>query len=388
MLGSWREPRELGSRLTATLSWCVAALLALVAGRRFWLIAGAFRRDVPSSPQTLPHVLPEILILAAMRNECERAHQLLTALDQVNYPADRLRIVLGDDASEDHTLDMLTAWAAGRTHVMVLSGDTPLGKAERLNRLLESSGSGAPFIAVYDAKHGPASDSLWRLVGGMENESTGCLCGYLEPKNARASLVSRYAALESWVTQLVHHEGKENQGLSSPSLGGNCMYRRTALEQVGGFPAGALSEDTELSLAMQALGWRTRFLRRARATNLVVDSLGDFWRQRLRWSAGLAAAQRKARGPFRWAMILGYGDRLLLLVAVGLAVLDWLPWWVLLLYLAAPLAMVAAAILRAGALRDGPKMVVAILLLFPVDIAVTAVSVFSGWGTRRSVFWR
>ena len=333
-------------------------------------------------------MLPEILILAAMRNECQRASQLLTALEHLNYPLDRLRIVLGDDASDDDTLSLLTSWAAGRTHVIVVAGESPLGKAERLNTLLAASGSSAPFIAVYDAKHGPASDSLWRLAIGMANDNTGCVSGYLEPANARASLVSRYAALESWVTQLVHHESNERQGKSSPSLGGNCLYRREALQQVGGFPAGAFSEDIEVSLAMQALGWRTRFRREARATNLVVNSLGAFWRQRLRWNFGLAVAMRKAKGPFSWTRILGYGDRLLLLAAAGLAIVGWLPWWVPQLYLAAPAAMAAVAIRRAGALSDAPMVMLATLLLFPVDVAVTASAALSSWGNRRSVSWR
>ncbi len=368
-------------------AWSVAVLLGLIAVQRLWLLSAILRHAKTALPQD-PVALPEVLIVAAMRNEHQRVQHLLGALETLDYPKDRLSIVLGDDASQDGTLAILTAWATGRAGVKVLAGESPAGKAQMLNRLIAASGSSASLVAVYDAKHGPAADSLRLLAGMMEDATTGCVSGYLEPANARTSLVSRYAALESWVTQLVRHAGHERQGVSSPSLGGNCLYRRKALEAVGGFPDGALSEDTEVSLAMQALGWRTRFHQPARATNLVVDSLGAFWRQRLRWSSGLATAKAKSRQTIGWTKVIGYTDRLLVLAAALLAFLGWLPWWVLLVYGAAPLSMAAAAVFRAGAFRDGFQVLLATLLLFPVDIAVSLVSALPGLRPRGSRSWR
>ena len=362
-------------------AWIVALLLAAVAVRRFWWIAAGWRRPpVIEAGQSAPHTL----ILAPMRNEQERGSVLLESLSRLDYPKQRHFIVLGDDASSDGTAAMLHAWASSRPNVLVVRAEQQVGKAELMTRMMNASGKDAPFVAVYDAKHGPTPDSLRQLIAAMQDEATGCASGYLEPQNAHVSLVSQYSALESWVTQLVHHGGKESQGQSAPSLGGNCVYRRAALEQIGGFPAGALSEDTEVSLAMQAHGWRTRFVAQARATNLVVETVGGFWLQRLRWSRGLAAARHRAKSMEAWAVTLGYADRLLFLAAAAMAVAGYLPVWMLLLYATAPLAMILSAVHKAHAWRDSPRVLLAIVLLAPVDIAV---SLWATIGVRR-VNWR
>jgi cellulose synthase/poly-beta-1,6-N-acetylglucosamine synthase-like glycosyltransferase len=372
----------LGSAKTAmnVFALFIASLLAALGLRRLYLAAGAFG----TSRETPPTASPALLLLAPMRNESARAHFLLRSLEQLHFPPDKLHICLGDDASADGTPAMLEAWAKYKANVQIYTAPAPLGKAELLNQMIQASPATADLIAVYDAKHSPQPDALRLLAGAMQNAQVGCAAGYLRPANAQSSLVSRYAALESWVTQLIHHAANEHRGISSPSIGGNCIYRRQALLAVGGFPPGAFSEDTEVSLAMQALGWRTRFVPQAVAFNQVVESVAGFWKQRLRWSEGIRHARRRASGLRQKHQALGYLDRLLLLAAAALLLAGYLPWWVLLAYALTPLLMVAAAIHKAGAWPDSPAIFLSMLLCAPLDIAVSAWSMIP----RRRIGWR
>lgn len=370
--------------MISAIAWVVAFMLGLLAARRLYSLLGALRSACPSELPKLPSPAPPILLLAPMRNEAQRVAILLDALQHLDYPAERLLVVLGDDASTDATAEIQAAWAEGRPNVRLVRSTQQQGKAALLNEMLARSESDADLVAVYDAKHGPSPDALTLLAMAMQDTSSACVSGYLQPSNARASLVSRYAALESWVTQLVHHEGKERQGANAPSIGGNCLYRRSVLAQIGGFPAGAFSEDTQVSLAMQALGFRTRFLSRARASTLMVETLPDFWRQRLRWNAGLRQAQGRAKSAEGLATALGYVDRLLLLASVALALAGHLPLWVPLGYLATPVVMVLLAIFKAKAAEDLPAISLAFVLMGPVDLAVSAWSVLGIEGIR----WR
>ena len=61
--------------------------------------------------------------------------------------------------------------------------------------------------------------------------------------------MSQYAALEAWVHQLVVLAGKERWGWNPPTMGGNCVYRVAAVEELGGFPVNTSTEDIEVSLA-------------------------------------------------------------------------------------------------------------------------------------------
>lgn len=365
------------------LSWVVAAVLGLFAFRRVFMLSSLFTlRPGQEEPSIWPEDL-DVVILAPMRNETARAHAVLRALDRIESPPGKVQIVLGDDASTDGTAAMLTAWAKGRDNFHTYLSPAPLGKAALLNRMLAAA-PGKPFalVAVYDAKHCPEPGSLRLLVAAMQDPRTGCVSGYLQPRNAGASLVARYAALESWVTQLIDHEGRERGGISSPAMGGNCVYRRAAVDEAGGFAEGAFSEDIEMSLAMQGAGWRTRFLSGARATNTVAQTLSEFWRQRLRWNKGLYSASCRARQTSGWVTVAGYGDRLALLASFCLALGGWLPLYVPAVYAALPALVIGAAVAKAKALREAPAIALSVVLLFPVDLAV------SFWAAVQAVLGR
>jgi 1,2-diacylglycerol 3-beta-glucosyltransferase len=352
----------------AVLAWLSVAVLGVFAVRRLVALLGAFGA-IPERAGAAE--VPAVVVLAPMRNEETRGGALLEALSRLEYPAERLEVLLGDDASTDGTAAMLAAWARGRGNAHVLTSPAQVGKAALLNRMLAlAAGAGAPLVAVYDAKHSPAPDSLRKLVAAMADPRLGCARGYLQPRNARASVVARYAALEYWVTQLVDHAGRERRGRSSPPAGGNSVYRRAALEEVGGFREGAYSEDTEQFLALTGAGWQCRFVPSARATTAVAEDLGAFWNQRLRWNRGLYAAAGRHRGARRLST-LGYLDRVVLLAAVGFAVGGWLPFWAPAAYLALPVLMVGVALVKAGAMREAPAFLCAAVLMFPVDLAVT-----------------
>jgi biofilm PGA synthesis N-glycosyltransferase PgaC len=106
-------------------------------------------------------------------------------------------------------------------------------------------------------------------------------------------------------------------------LGSNCVYRRAALVQAGGFKAGALLEDTDLTLRLARAGWQTRFEPQAVSYHAVPTTLTGYWRQHSRWARGFNEAareqgftvllDRRLAWPVRLELLLfalGYLDRL------------------------------------------------------------------------------
>jgi len=359
------------------------ALLAALALRRLVLLCAALlppRRRQPADP------VP-VAVLAAARNEDSRLPILLKALSELDYPRSLLTILLADDASTDSTPDLLDAFAAGRPHVRIVRLASQRGKAGALNELL-SIACGIPFVAIYDAKHAPEPGSLRSLAGALADTSVGAAWGYLDPSNAGASLVSRYSAMETWVTQLLNHAGKDRLAGEAPTLGGNCMYRRRALDESGGFPDGAYSEDTEVSLAMISRGWKTRFVPEARAANLLPVSFSEWWRQRVRWTVGLQRAKpRASSSPESWATALGYFDRIVLLCAIALVLARKLEVAWLLIWAVPVLLTIPAALFKAGRLMQVLQFAFAAMVMFPFDVAVTLWSTLRG-ALRRAVAWR
>jgi cellulose synthase/poly-beta-1,6-N-acetylglucosamine synthase-like glycosyltransferase len=324
----------------------VIVLLVTFTLRRFVMIAAA---ALPSRPWT-PGFEPSVAVIVAAKNEAECLPQLLTALDEIEYSPGKICFVVLNDGSRDATGKILESWAASRPNARYVESVDSVGKAQALNLALRVA---------------PAT-------------------GYRRPSNAGRSPVAAYGALESFVHQWITQAGKERLALNPTTLGGNCAYRRAALHELGGFRAGALSEDIEISLALVEAGWRTRFCPEAVAESPMVESIGRYWNQRSRWTRGLYRSSARARHLESWLVSAGYLDRLVFLAALALAAAGYMGFAWPALYLSAPAAAVGCALWRAGL---GKKVTAYVLLsilpMFAVDVAVTAAATFNALLGRR-----
>ena len=235
-------------------------ILVLFSVRRLvWVKVSWLRRCTPTETSHWP----EVLIAVAFRNEQNSLPRLLSSLDVLEYDAERLSICLVDDASMDASTGLAVAWARERANVRVMILDENVGKAEALNRALASASGRPEVLVVYDADQCPRPDSLRRLIEPFIDPRTEAVSGYRSPVFRKINAIVAYACLEAWTYQLVNLAAKEALGLDPPTMGGNCAYRRSAVERIGRFPPGSFSEDIEVSLALASSGGRTRFVRAA-----------------------------------------------------------------------------------------------------------------------------
>ncbi len=351
-------------------------ILVLFSVRRLlWVMASWLRR--PTRAET--GCLPKVLIAVAFRNEQDSLPCLLSSLNALNYETKCLSICLVDDASKDASAGLAAAWARERANVRLIVLDEHVGKAEALNHALAAAAGRPEVMVVYDADQRPRPDSLRLLIKPFADSRTEAVCGYRQPEFRKINAIVAYVCLEAWTHQLVNLAAKEALGLNPPTMGGNCAYRKSALERIGGFPAGSLSEDTEVSLALAGSGGRTRFVREA-----VADSFRHYLNQRLRWSRGLMACSRHVRGLEAAFVAAGYLDRVVLLLVAACIVGGYLsPWWLM----AYAVPAVAAVITAVGKARPEPRLACTVFAIFPlmfvVDVAVSVFATLHGVTGRR-----
>jgi len=321
--------------MIAVLLWLIAApvaaiLLVFTLRRIIFMFAilqtaSQDNQAVASDPGRLPHVL----ILVPCRDEVEMIPDLCRSLSQLDYPRERLKVVLIDDASTDGTgrvMEQIAVWPGW--HVLKFSPN--MGKARALNVALDQFPFGE-IIYVLDADHRPDSQALRQAVRYFEAPAVAAMTGFTRVSNPLASLSAFYSTVESYTNQLVTIRGKDRLGLAPSLLGSNCGYRRETLLAFGGFRAGALSEDSDLTVTFHRAGYITRFAPDAISYQQVPQSLDGYLKQHIRWGRGLNDVAKSHRAaflmdrklslPLRLELLLftaGYLDRLALMSAVFL----------------------------------------------------------------------
>lgn len=362
----------------------IAAVAALTLRRLVFLAAAL----APRRPSPTAHEQPSVSVLVAARNESAVAHELLAALAQLDYPAERLSFVLVSDGCTDDTAASFRNWAARRPGAQVVELSAHAGKAAALNEGLRLAGG--ELVVVLDADLRPQPGFLRELVPLFADERVTAAATYLRPANASDNVFTRYAAVTSWVHQLVTSAGADRLGLNPPTFGA-AAYRSDALEAIGGFPPVPVGVDVATSRLLTRHGWHTRFAPTSIVDNTVASTLADYWRQHVRWARGSFGGAGNGAPPFRgtyaqrleaWASRIGYGDRLVFALAVTGAVVGFLPAWLPVVYLVAPGAEIVAASLAAGARRELPRVLVATVLLFPVDLLASLLAIVAHLARR------
>lgn len=338
---------------------------------------------LPLRPQAAVDHCPRVLIAVPFRNEAPELPELLGALAALEYPRERVRICLIDDGSTDSGNEIAQSWISRNANASLLTSPVNVGKADALNRALGRAQS-FDVLAVFDADVRPRPDCLGKLVAPFAEASVLAVTGYTKPAIAPRNIVSAYAALEAWTHQLVNLAAKDRLGLNPPVTGGNCAYRIDALIRSGGFPSGALSEDTAVSIALANNGGVLRFVPDAICDHRAASTLRFFLNQRRRWSCGMAAVIGKTRGIESVFVSLGYADRIVflalaLLVIAGSIHFSWLA------LIVAPVAAAVGSAIAKG--RPAARELLLLAAGFPfmatVDIAVSLSSLANSVAGRR-----
>lgn len=251
------------------------------------LMLGRYARDeVPRLPE---EQLPALSIVVAARDEEHDIEACLRQLQAQCYPADRLQIIVANDASSDRTAEIARRLAAEDPRICVL--DVPQkgplsGKACALHHAFAHA-DGEIFLTT-DADCRPAPEWARHYAEHFADEKLGLLAGitvvtdgslFAEIQRADWYLLLGYAAASSLLGQTV------------TGMGNNMALRREAYEMTGGYPElpESVTEDYEL---VRGVRERTDFeARLAPLPGLVnrtqpVPTLSAFVRQRKRWARG------------------------------------------------------------------------------------------------------
>jgi cellulose synthase/poly-beta-1,6-N-acetylglucosamine synthase-like glycosyltransferase len=221
-------------------------------------------------------------------NEGIVIHNTLEGLLRLDYPPDKLEILVINDGSSDDTAEQVEAVAARDSRVRLFNVPKELsarGKSAALNRgLVECRHR---IIGIFDADNIPESDSVLNLVRQLQsNPRLGAVIGKFRCINKKKNLLTRFINLESLAYQWIVQAGRWGLLRMATLPGTNYLIRRSILEELGGWDEQALTEDAEMSIRIYQAGYLIKFVPYAVTWEQEPETLRVWFKQRVRWARG------------------------------------------------------------------------------------------------------
>lgn len=265
-----------------SLAWGLVILFSAV---HFWFKHSDFRVD--TSP--LPYY-PKVTIVVPAHNEDVVIAQTAKAILDINYPHDRVELLLFADNCSDNTYaECLSVQAlpeyAGRNLTIIDRTGTG-GKAGVLNDALEMATG--EYICVYDADAMPEKNALYFLVKEVmkDPERHVASFGRNKTRNANQNFLTRCINQEIVVTQRVHHVGMWHLFKIGRIPGTNFIIQTDFVKSIGGWKNGALTEDTDISFKIMQSGKLIALAYNSEAFQQEPETLKSYYMQRKRWAKG------------------------------------------------------------------------------------------------------
>jgi cellulose synthase/poly-beta-1,6-N-acetylglucosamine synthase-like glycosyltransferase len=191
----------------------------------------------PTPPDVCDSNLPTVTLLIAAHNEEVVIERRIANALELDYPKDRLQIVIASDASDDRTVEIASRYP-GRVRVL----DYPIrqGKAATLNSSIQLLSS--QIILLSDANTWTDRAAVRNLVRWFAGAKVGAVCGKLiltDPAGA-SNVDDLYWRYETFLKKC---EG--SLGALLGSNGGICAIRRDAFVPL---PPGTIADDFVMPL--------------------------------------------------------------------------------------------------------------------------------------------
>jgi cellulose synthase/poly-beta-1,6-N-acetylglucosamine synthase-like glycosyltransferase len=243
---------------------------------------------------------PRIAVLVPAWNEAAVIAASIDRLMALDYPMDRLRIYVVDDASTDDTPTIVLAKAAEHPanvmHLRRAKGGE--GKAHTLNHglriILEDDWMEALLITDADVLY--EDTTLRKMARHLADPKVGAVTAYIKEGSQPGNYLTRFIGFEYVTAEAAGRRAQNVLGALACLSGGAQLHSRANLEAIGGrIDVSSLAEDTITTFLTQLRGRRVIFDGDAVAWAEEPEDVGGLWKQRLRWSRGNLQVTRRYR---------------------------------------------------------------------------------------------
>jgi cellulose synthase/poly-beta-1,6-N-acetylglucosamine synthase-like glycosyltransferase len=285
---------------------------------QIWQLQALFRYEVYNDFQTIqnedPSVFPQISIWVACRNEEKNIEHCLLSLLDLNYPKDKIQILIGNDQSTDNTrqkiLDVIEQYSKQSQYsesktllqlIDILDDDSGLKAKARVMAQLDKHAIGEYYL-ITDADVVVSPNWALGLLGSLSNEM-GVASGTTMVKSD---------GIWGWLQEIdwAYFMGLLNlisfSGIPATAVGNNMIMKKEAYWETGGYGKiqFSITEDYKLYSEICKKGWKWNNVMSPQVLAFThkIEGFLPLLHQRKRWLSGGKEL------PWYWWILFGiYG---------------------------------------------------------------------------------
>jgi cellulose synthase/poly-beta-1,6-N-acetylglucosamine synthase-like glycosyltransferase len=254
----------------------------------YWLyrcIGGIYSEKAESAKARITRQ-PHVSILVPIRDEpVNLVRRMLLHLRAVRY--DNYSVVLINNGGMPTKRQFNELLADTKLHATLIQKKDSTGhKGGALNAGLKAIPKDSEYVLVLDVDQAPRPLILQSLVPILEQDNR---LAFVQAPQRFANSTNSLISTAYCFKLRVFYDHLCNGMAATGSLffsGTNALFRKTALDEVGGFDERSLTEDIRTSIQLHRRGWLGEYYSDAVAVGYAPFDLYSYYRQQRRWAIG------------------------------------------------------------------------------------------------------
>jgi cellulose synthase/poly-beta-1,6-N-acetylglucosamine synthase-like glycosyltransferase len=285
-----------GETIFLGVYFCVLLVLAMYGSHRYRMAFLYYRHKFKlPTPRGRLKTLPKVTIQLPIYNEMYVVERLVDAVCRIDYPPRLLEIQVLDD-STDETCAIARAVVErhrqrGENVSYVHRGNRQGFKAGALEHGLTLAQG--ELVAVFDADFVPAPDFLKRTVPFFADDEVGMVQVRWGHLNRQFSVLTQAQSIFLDGHFILEHTARNRSGAFFNFNGTAGIWRRSTIQDAGGWQHDTLTEDVDLSYRAQLKGWQFVFLPEVISPAELPVDMNAFKSQQHRWAKGSIQTAKK-----------------------------------------------------------------------------------------------
>ena len=230
--------------------------------------------------------LPRYTILVPLYDEHNIAAKLIDNLGKLDYPIDRLQIILLLEEKDRRTIREIESCELPSCFEILIMPESILKTKPRAcnEGLKRATGE---FVVIYDAEDRPEPDQLKKAVACFRKSSRRVVCiqAKLEYYNPYTNWITKFFSAEYATYFNLILPGLGKMGMPVPLGGTSNHFRTDTVVKLGGWDAYNVTEDIDMGIRIARRRLQVRLMDSV-TWEEANSHLGNLIRQRSRWKKG------------------------------------------------------------------------------------------------------